>query len=550
MNIPQPSIRFASDRSLLVTWPGPPSIETGAWVIKLFRSLKSVAPKWDIENLHPAYCSLSVDFGKKLSSPADLQDFLRELCREISYGETGGGAIVQVPVRYDGPDLEDVARLTSLTVGEVIRLHSESEYRVGFLGFSPGFPYMLGLREKLFCPRKSAPRLQVPAGSVAIAGYQTGIYPNESPGGWQLIGRTSAELFDPHRKPACLLQPGDRVHFKVLREPKPVAKKSKSLRIWHGHPTVEILRPGPFSTIQDGGRLMAAHLGISRGGAADPLAFAVGNRILGNDPRATAVEMTGMGMGVRFQKDAWFTVTGSACAPVLDGKPVEMWTPVQASAGQTLEMGAIEKLRAYFFMRGGFSADELLGSRSTFINGGWGGYDGRALKTGDILCEDDLAAGDPSYRARSLVLKRAYAENFGVLRATRGPQWDFFSDNARRAFFDSEYEVTNEANRLGLRLSGVNLEYAASERETEMISEGVAAGAVQVPAGGAPLILFCEQATTGGYPKIANIVYADLFRLGQLKPGDKIRFKEIQREEAWDLTREFEDSLQTMGFHG
>jgi KipI family sensor histidine kinase inhibitor len=543
LNVPAPSIRFASDQSLLVSWPGPPSIETNAWVLKLFRLLKGAA---HVENLHPAYSSLLIDSGRR-ADPAALADFVRGQISKISYGEPAVGAVREIPVRYDGEDLDEVARQAGISTEEVIRLHADGEYRVSFLGFAPGFPYLMGLREKLFCRRKESPRLKVPAGSVAIAGFQTGIYPSESPGGWQLIGRTSLELFDPHRDPPCLLEPGERIRFKEQREPRPRPQKKTTVRHWKGHELFEVLDAGFYSTIQDRGRFQFAHLGVSRGGAADPLALNVGNQILGNDPSAAAVEMTMRGMSVRFLKDAWIALTGAPGDFALDGRAMGMWSAVQVSAGQSLSAGALKKPRAYLCVRGGIGAEVLLGGRAT-APGGWGGFEGRALAKGDVLHEEEDGASPPSHRPRSLVLERMYAERIRVLRATRGPQWDFFADGARTAFFDSEFEVTSEADRLGLRLSGPFLEYAAGFRETELISEGIPNGAIQVPASGAPMILFCDQTTTGGYPKIANVIHADLFRLGQLKPGDKFRFKEVTREEARRFSLELEEALQGMGF--
>jgi len=548
LEIPAAQIRFASDSSILVSWPGPPAIETSFWVFKLFRLLKNAPATLGIENLHPAYCSLLVDFEPRKSPALSLLEFIRQEVQKVGYGSAPAGALVTIPVRYDGPDLAEVARLTRLSVEEVIRLHSEGEYRVAFLGFAPGFPYMLGLREKLICPRKAVPRLKVPAGSVGLAGVQTGIYPAESPGGWQLIGRTTAQLFDPGRKPATLLQPGDRVNFEVLREPTPLAARKSTPRAWQGDPIVEVLQPGFFSTIQDEGRIAQAHLGISPGGAADPLALRLGNEILGNAKGAAALEMTAAGATVLFKKESYVTITGAGCSPQLDARPVKMWTALPVNAGQVLQMGVTQKMRSYLCVRGGLEVENLLGSRATVVNGGWGGFEGRELRAGDILSEGHLVEREPSYRLHSLVLQRMYEEQICLLRVTRGPQWDWFSDVARRAFFENEFAVTNEVNRLGLRIQGHTLEYAASRRESEMISEGVANGAIQVPTSGQPMILFCEQRTTGGYPKIANVISADFYRLGQLRPGDRLRFKEVARDQAWHINRELESTLQTMGF--
>lgn len=279
MRVPPPSIRFVSDQSLLIQWSGPPSMEINHWVNILFRRL--AASRWEIENLHPAYSSLLVDFSPD-TSPDEFAAAVRDLCDELRYGETMPGDEVQIEVIYDGADLDEISRQTGLSRQEIIRLHAEAEYHVAFLGFSPGFPYLMGLKEKLFCRRKEVPRLKVPAGSVAIAGFQTGIYPNESPGGWQLLGRTHASLFNPENEKPSLLSPGDRVRFVPRTSPEKNSSRAERKSSWVGHPLCEVLNPGPFTTIQDRGRLNQAHLGVSRGGAADPLALAVGNMLLGN----------------------------------------------------------------------------------------------------------------------------------------------------------------------------------------------------------------------------------------------------------------------------
>lgn len=545
--IPPATIRFASDSSVLVSWPEPSAIETNSWVLELFYRLHETASDWAVINLHPAFCSLLIEFDFQKVNVTKLLEHLREQCRKLSFGSFRGGKQVEIPLHYNGADLAEVARITGLSQQDVVRWHSEAEYRVGFLGFSPGFPYMLGLREKLHCPRKKVPRLKVPEGSVAIAGSQTGIYPNEGPGGWQLLGQTEVQLFDPYRQPPTFIQPGDRVKFKALREPRGPATRRDRARIWNGDALMEVLASGFFSTVQDGGRPRLAHLGVSIGGAADPLAFRVGNKLLGNEPDAASIEMTATGVTVRFKKDTWISVCGAECLVRLDDHAMEMWTAIPVLAGQVLSVGEIRGMRAYLCVRGGVEVEPLLGSRSTFVSGAWGGFQGRALREGDVLNVGSEPLNPPLLRSRLLWLARMYDEETQLIRVTRGPQWDWFSDEARQIFFSHTYEVSDEVNRLGIRCIGPNLDYAANRRDVEMLSEGVAAGAVQVPAGGQPMILFCEQCTTGGYPKLANAIRSEAFKLGQLKPGNRIRFQEVTREEAWRINQEFHTNLQTLG---
>jgi hypothetical protein len=224
-----------------------------------------------------------------------------------------------VPVVYGGehgPDLEVVAKQAKLSAAEVVRLHAGATYTVAALGFSAGFPYLLGLPAPLATPRRATPRLRVPGGSVGIGGAQTGVYPREGPGGWQLIGRTSLELFDPQRTPdPSLVSAGDRVRFRPLAtwpEPGPVGGSEPAPAdagaTARGH--VEVLKPGTLTTVQDLGRRGFAMLGVGLGGALDPWAAAVANLAVGNPPEAPLFECTYVGPVLRFSAPA---VIARAC---------------------------------------------------------------------------------------------------------------------------------------------------------------------------------------------------------------------------------------------
>ena len=193
----------ASDCSLLVRFGDQISVKLNRQVISLFRFLHKASPPW-LVNLHPAYATLLIDFQPLTVTHAEVEAFVRT--QPVTHFVPIGRRI-DVPVRYDGPDLPFVAETHRLTIPQVIQLHSQNEYLVAFLGFAPGFAYLLGLPPQLATPRLASPRFQVPAGSVGIAGLQTGIYPATSPGGWRLIGETDLSLH------AEWAMPGDRVRF-------------------------------------------------------------------------------------------------------------------------------------------------------------------------------------------------------------------------------------------------------------------------------------------------------------------------------------------------
>ena len=200
-------VRPAGERGLLV------EVEDLETVHRLHAALRELAPPGVVE-LVPAYRTVLIVAEPDRAGVLDeLAATLPEL--ELPPAEAVAGETVEVPVRYDGEDLPEVARLTGLEAAEVVRRHTAPEYTVAFLGFSPGFPYLVGLDPALEVPRRDTPRTSIPAGSVGLAGNQTGIYPTASPGGWQLIGRTELRLFDPGRDPPALLAPGGRLRFTV-----------------------------------------------------------------------------------------------------------------------------------------------------------------------------------------------------------------------------------------------------------------------------------------------------------------------------------------------
>jgi KipI family sensor histidine kinase inhibitor len=211
-------IRASSDRSLLVTFGEEISPQAHRAVRRMTAALAGAR---EISNLHPAFASVLVEFDPRLHSHAEIENLVRESLERVPDEEQQTFRLVEIPVHYggaDGPDLDDVARHHHLTPSRVVELHSSAEYVVYFVGFSTSFPYLAGLPAELATPRLAAPRKHVPAGSVAIAGSQAGLYPLGSPGGWRVIGRTPLALFDPAAEPPPLLRMGDRVRFVPLVE--------------------------------------------------------------------------------------------------------------------------------------------------------------------------------------------------------------------------------------------------------------------------------------------------------------------------------------------
>jgi antagonist of KipI len=303
--------------------------------------------------------------------------------------------------------------------------------------------------------------------------------------------------------------------------------------------TIQVRAPGLLTTVQDLGREGFGPMGVSPSGAADAISLRIGNHLVGNTEGAAGLEMTLLGGTYVFPEGGILALTGSDFGATLDDAPVNLWTSVEAKRDQTLRLGPTRSgARCYLCVRGGIVVEDFLGSASTHLLSGLGGHEGRALRKGDVL---KIGEANGSYRRRTVAAKALKSLSpRKVLRVTPGPQSDWFLEMAQQIFYASTYRIAEESNRMGLRLEGAPISEGTGG---EMITEGVSIGAVQIPTGGLPIILFVEQQTTGGYAKIANVISADLSNLGQLRPRDEIRFERVVWETARSLLREQEKLL-------
>ena len=300
---------------------------------------------------------------------------------------------------------------------------------------------------------------------------------------------------------------------------------------------IEILTSHALNTIQDLGRIGARRFGVSTSGAMDPVAVEAGNALLGNDSTAACIEVQTFPFRLRFGADIAFALTGVDCDAVLAGRPVPPWWCMRAKAGDILALAPPRRgARAYLTFEGGIDLPPVLGSRSTHIRAGFGGLDGRPLRESDIVptslarCE---AAGRFDFGAEppEVAIAGANVSDDGVLRVRvlRAGEYDLFSDDMQKTFWSTTWKVSLQSDRGGFRLSGAELKLP---KPVEMRSHGVVAGVVQVPPAGAPIIQMSDANTAGGYPKIAAVIQADLWRLGQARPGSRIVFSEVDYPEA------------------
>jgi KipI family sensor histidine kinase inhibitor len=503
---------------------------TNARVRALDRELRARPIEGFVESV-PTLRSLLVVYDRSASRPCDVA---RELRRRLDVRAAAEppGRLFEVKTVYggaDGPDLEPLARERGLPPSALVALHTAREYTALMLGFKPGFAYLGLVADELECCRHTTPRVRVPAGSVGVAGRQTGIYPVASPGGWQLLGRTALTLFDPGREEPSLFAPGDRVRFVAVPELEECAPATPAVHA-PSLPVALVREPGLLTTVQDAGRSGLRRLGVGRAGAVDGPALAAANRAVGAAPEAAALECTVAGPTLEFLAPVRFAVTGADLGAVLERAdlgdwPVPRGASVLARPGNRLRFsGRRDGCRAYVALAGGIDAPVVLGSRATDLACGFGGVAGRSLEAGDVL--GVLGAGRSSEGPR---WRPAPAASSVRVRVVPGPQDDHFDAAALSRFLTEPWRVGPSSDRIGLRLGGEPLRHSGP---AEILSDGMLPGSIQVPPDGRPIVMLADGPTTGGYPKIATVLTEDLPLLAQLVPGEgEVRFEKVSLDE-------------------
>lgn len=496
-----------------------------------------------------------------------------------SSGEVAGGGAVRIPVVYDGEDLATVAAAWGCSVDEVVARHAASDWVCAFVGFAPGFPYLVPVTAAAESaplppvPRRATSRARVPAGSVALAGEYCGVYPRESPGGWQLIGRTEAVLWDPRRDPPALVTSATHVRFEAVRQVVRAVSQElsgatagntgfgggadgRTPEKRHGHASevgrvnaggraeaegrtaangraigvdgdekaaaVRVLEPGALMLVQDLGRPGLAAIGIGASGAFDRAAHRLANRLVGNDESAAGLEVLVGGTALALPAGTWIAVTGADGRVTLDDAPVTLAHPVRAERdGAVVRIDpATRGVRYCVAVRGGIAPEPVLGSRSRDTLA--------ALGPDPVSAGDELIVGDAvtgPVPAVDLVPVDASVTDHAELDVRPGPRLDWFTPNAWHRMLDTEWTVSMRADRTGVRLDGPSLDRLPAVVDRELASEGMTAGAIQVSPDGVPTILGPDHPVTGGYPVIAVVTDDTLDRLAQLRPGQRVRLR-------------------------
>ncbi|KAE8382423.1 allophanate hydrolase subunit 2-domain-containing protein [Aspergillus bertholletiae] len=525
--------------TILVELPGLPE------TLALLFSLQS-KPVIGIREMIPAARTLLIHFDPESVSAEALATEIRQ--RDLSTINPQSNCQIEIPVRYDGEDLENIAKITGFSVEEVIRRHKESQYTVAFCGFAPGFSYLNGGDPALFVPRHQAPRTRIPAGSVAMAGAFSGIYPHSSPGGWQLVGTTSAKMWDTNRTPSALLQPGYQVKFVDVDEldtaavdttpsnendylPATSSIDDKKGKPGNTSPYFKVLTAPMPGLLQDFGRSGQANQGVSASGVLDRSAFRAANRIVGNPAGTGCLELTSGGFSFESASQTVIGCTGALCPiTIKDAKGhtteiLETYQPIALEPGDVVTLGHPRAgMRTYLAVRGGFEINPILDSISTDTLAAVGPP---PVSAGSILILKNAQGGLRSVSIHeALAFTLPSAGDVVILDVILGPRTDWFTGEGLETFIQQRWRVTAESSRVGIRLSG-DISIERKDHNAELPSEGTVTGAIQVPHNGQPVLFLADHPLTGGYPVIGAVAEYHLDLTGQLPVNTMVQFRAI-----------------------
>ena len=521
------------DTALLIDTPG-----SSAASAELLRSRLEASPNFGVTDIVPAFDSVAIYFDPRLhasnhASPiATVTAWVRECLTLDAPTQETASRTVEIPVCYDeqfGPDLGELSQQHQLDPDRIVREHASARYRVAAIGFQPGFPYLEGLPPLLHTPRQSTPRTRVAAGSVGIGGPYTGVYPHDSPGGWNLIGRTPLKLFDVSQEEPSLLQVGDRVKFTPIDKAafqriRNQASSPKQKPAAPETPAYRVLNPGMHSTFQSLGQTGLQHLGQSPGGAMDSRSLRLANLLVGNADTMIALEATLVGPQLECLHDLNLGIAGAVPSRFAGARRIAL------AEGEILDLRELcGGARCYVSILGGFAlqdhplqADQLLeiaNPAKALVKDSDSGASWRAFQT--------LPIGPTSNREI-------------LLHLIRGPYEHLFTNKAWSDFLDSSYEVASQSNRMGVRLESSQ---TIGITDASLSSAPVVQGAIQLPPDGDPIILSADRQTLGGYPVIGCVASVDWPKVGQLRPGDKVRFVETTLNQAEHMRRQAEHEL-------
>lgn len=487
----------------------------------------------------PAYSTLTVYYEplkiqNESKSPYQwVKQYVENLWdKKMTLTQVQEKSLIQIPVCYDeefGYDLMELADEKGVSKRQIIHWHLQEIYQVYMLGFTPGFAYMGEVNSKLATPRKKNPRTKVSAGSVGIAVNQTGIYPLDTPGGWQIIGRTPLTLFDLRKKNPFLLKAGDRVKFyEISREEFDKIQSNdysykNNIDLESPIGDVKVLKQGIFSTLQDKGRMGFQSFGVPISGAMDWRAYQYANYLVGNSSGAAVIECTMGSLSLLFQSEAEIALTGGGTS-TLNGNAIEFYTSIPCDKNAILEIKyASNGLRTYLAVAGAWKGNLLMNSQSVYTKANVGS----PLKNKQTLFFAHQAVKKRKIKALPSEYLNQYAHQ--KIRIIAGQELHWLKPQSLQKLYEQPFTLTHQCDRMGYKLQGEALEVY---QERDLLSTAVSKGAVQCTPNGQLIILMNDAQTIGGYPRVGQVAYVDLPILAQLKPNDKIHFEAIAYEYA------------------
>lgn len=484
-----------------------------------------------VKDLIPAAKTILVIFNELESNFKTLVAQITALPIESALARAQQDIII--PIQYNGEDLAQVAALQGLSVADVIAKHQQSVWDVAFIGFAPGFAYLSSPDQPFSdIPRLSVPRKKIPASSLGLAGQYSGIYPKDSPGGWQLIGTAMQKMWDLERQNPALLLPGMQVHFEDVTHLPVSVQVPAQIRptLSAATPAFKITAPSLQMLIQDEGRFNQTNIGVGSAGALDLTSMHLANRIVGNPSNSAVIEVLNGGLKAKVQHALILAVTGAISnihVKFANGEQAD-FDSYQAIALDAEDEFHIQTptagLRNYLAIRGGFDLTPVLNSYS---------FDSLAmlgpapLNVGDVLYQGNVSTTNISHETANANLP--IAGETVELDIVMGPRTDWFDDQSITLLCQQAWLVTNESNRVGLRLAGsIPLSRTITH---ELESEATSIGALQIPPNGQPVLFMKDHPLTGGYPVIASVAKHHWDVLAQIPVGCQIKFNKIKEFE-------------------
>lgn len=529
-----PKIYPLSETAIVVEWGNRIDDDLHRQVIQLNHALLKFPFEGLVETV-PAYASLTVFYQPEQLTKHSLSPFLQvkrhleNLLNQPADVTFETPRLVKIPVCYDeslGYDLNEMAETKGISQENLIQLHQQKTYRVYMMGFLPGFAYLGPVDNAIACARKASPRAKVEAGSVGIAGNQTGIYPLDSPGGWQIIGRTPLRMFEPEKAYPFLLKTGDQVQFYAINLAAFKQWPHEALLATPpdpatAEPDVLVLKSGPYATLQDLGRPGFRASGVPLSGAMDQAAHCAANALVGNQTNAASIECTMGGLRLLFQKPAVVALTGAG-AGFVNNREISFYQPHALAPQEVLEIRFKPPgLRTYVAVQGGFQGETILGSQSACPLIGIGALlkkdSGLMIGRGDSTQNSPVSFPPPATLPTN------------AIRVMPGPEFDWMNTESQAQFFEQTFTLSQRCDRMGSHFNATPL---ALQQTREMCSTAVAPGTIQLTPGGQLILLMNDCQTTGGYPRVGQVAAVDLPRVAQLIPGETIHFQHIEPSEA------------------